>query len=143
MQAKPTTLARLEENFKIGLALLAVLLQALAMETNLSPEEIVAWLRNQAKKFNDMATTIEQTFKIEPVVGAEGVTRYQRKIAPIAQPRTGTVTAEELEKSVAQKSGRVDDLAQRHNVEKSTITSLLEPKSKVYVAERGWLKVRE
>jgi hypothetical protein len=102
--------------------------------SDLSPKQIVDWFRQQAIMFNEMANNVEQTFTLKPT-------------APLLQsrpiPMSGTVTAEQLESRVREKSGRISNLANHFNVREESIISLLHPASRVYVAERGWLKLRE
>jgi hypothetical protein len=58
-------------------------------------------------------------------------------------PRTTPITAHELEETVRWKTGRINDISVRLGTTSQQILSLLEPASTVYVADRGWLKVRE
>lgn len=58
-------------------------------------------------------------------------------------PRTTPVSPNELEQAVRHKSGRINDLAARLRTTATQITSLLDPASKVYVADKGWLKIKE
>lgn len=101
---------------------------------DLNPQQIVGWLREQAKKLNDAADSLEQTFKFQ--------SNSKTNSREPALPTLGTVTVAQLEERVSTKSGRTKDLAAHFNVETSAITALLEPTSRVYVAERGWLKVK-
>ena len=97
---------------------------------DLTPQQIVAWYRAQAKKFNEMADYTEQTFM------------------PTTAMRDGhiafnSISGEELENAVREKSGRIKDLADRLGTSEEEIENHLEPKSRVYIAGRGWLKIRE
>lgn len=56
---------------------------------------------------------------------------------------SGVVTVGELEAYVGEKNRRIPEAVKRFSVTKDVIESLLEPKSKVYHAGRGWLKIRE
>jgi Arc/MetJ-type ribon-helix-helix transcriptional regulator len=56
------------------------------------------------------------------------------------QPQVSTSA---LEDAVRSKNGRIEHLANRLNTDESTIRTLLEPASKVYVSVGGWLKLRE
>ena len=112
------------------------------MTTEITPQAVAQWLRARAKKYNEMADVIEQDFAS---VGA-AMTRYRRVGATATAnngPRPEAPTAQALEEAVKAKSGRVDDLAERLGATPAQVQALLEPASKVYMAGRGWLKVRE
>jgi hypothetical protein len=101
--------------------------------SDITPQEIVSWFKDRAKKYSEIANAIERDF----AQGNGEMTRYKRVA------RTSPLTAEELEKSIRDKSGRVDEVAARLGATPTQVKALLEPASKVYLAERGWLKVRE
>lgn len=106
----------------------------------ISRQEIVVWLRERAKKYDEMADLIQEDFG---TIGA----RLAETVVPSApasnSSRTTVLTAEELENSVRAKTGRVKDLARRLAATPEHIHSLLVPVSKVYIGERGWLKVQD
>ncbi|HXB60386.1 MAG TPA: hypothetical protein VNU95_12505 [Candidatus Acidoferrales bacterium] len=74
--------------------------------------------------------------------GAHDTKEVMRKARGVATS-TGVVTVGDLETFVREKDRRVKVAAEHFNVAEATITGLLEPASKVYKAERGWLKVRD
>jgi hypothetical protein len=53
------------------------------------------------------------------------------------------LTGAQLEDSVRERGGRISDLAKRLSAPPELIQGLLEPASRVYKAEAGWLKIRE
>jgi hypothetical protein len=53
------------------------------------------------------------------------------------------VTAAEFEDAVREKTGHVKDLAKRLKTDPAAIEGLLEPASRVYKGQRGWLFVRD
>ena len=78
------------------------------------------------------------------VAGSTNTRAVYEKIDPSHANGSGTpITADVLVGAVKQKTGRIKDLAKRLNTDDQTVQSLLEPASKVYVAEKGWLKVRQ
>jgi CRP-like cAMP-binding protein len=112
------------------------------MRTDLTPQAVAQWLRARAKKYNEMADLLDQDFAS---VGLE-MARLRRVAATTPannSPNPEVPTAQALEEAVKAKSGRVDDLAERLGATPAQVQRLLEPASKVYLAERGWLKVRE
>ena len=56
---------------------------------------------------------------------------------------TGVITVGALEKLVREKNRRMPQIVAHFGVDEATVTKMLEPASKVYLAGRGWLKVRE
>jgi hypothetical protein len=124
---------------QLGLDVGATMVQALDTMSDLTPQQIVAWFRNQAKKFTEMADFTEQTFS-QPI-------RYKRTLESHYEttvgPAPAQITAAQLEESVRKKGGRVKDLAERLKTDEATIEGLLDPGSRVYKAERGWLKLKE
>lgn len=102
----------------------------------LNPQEIVAWHIAQAKFHQDLAAQMERQFNIQPIQKAK------REHAP-ELPKFGVVTVDQLETRVRTRSGRIKDIARFFNADEKSIQALLEPASKVYTGDRGWLKVRE
>ncbi len=93
----------------------------------LTTREIIVQIRDRAKCYSEIANLIEKQINPEP-----------------GSPRIGSVTAIELEDAVREKSGRARNFADRFNVEESAIWDLIKsPESKVFMAERGWLKLKE
>ncbi len=107
----------------------------------LSPKQIADWFRNQAKQFNKMADTVEATFKLQPAARGKQVDEIE--LLPESQPQAGTVTAQQFEDEVRKKTGRLKALAERLNTTEDVLRGLLHPASRVHVASRGWLEMRE
>lgn len=105
---------------------------------NLSPKAISAWLRARANKYLETANAIDEDFDS---AGQIKPGRIEQTFSEAG--RTTPLTVEELEKAVRERSGRVNDLALRLRTTPTQITSLLHPASKVYMAERGWLKIKQ
>lgn len=101
---------------------------------NLNPQIVAAWLRERAKKYNETAALLEEDLGF----GHLGVKASQATV-----PRTTPLTAKELEKSVEEKSGRVNDLAERLGTTPTQIQSMLHPASRVVVGTRGWLTLKD
>ena len=55
---------------------------------------------------------------------------------------TGAITVGQFESFVREKNRHLKDVADHFNVSEATVTKLLEPESRVYLAQRGWLKIR-
>jgi len=107
-------------------------------------QEFADWLRNRANHYLKRAEQIQhQGESPQSTVRSNGMTRYQR--SPLAgAEKTGTVTKEQFEKSVAEKRGRVYDIARRLDVDQSVINNFMQqPDIKVTVGTRGWLKPKE
>ena len=64
-------------------------------------------------------------------------------VAPASLQPLGSITAGQFEERIRRKSSRIVIIAKEFNVPIRTVKSLLEPNSKVYLGERGWLKLRE
>ena len=55
----------------------------------------------------------------------------------------GVITVGQLEDWVREKNRRMKDIVKHFGVDETTVSKLLEPASKVYLADRGWLRIRE
>jgi len=100
--------------------------------TEAEAQEFATWLREKSKEYAQRAD------RIAPISGASNGT-----FSASGSLRNTEATPQELENAVRSKSGRVNDLAERLHLTPTRVQSLLEPASKVYVGERGWLKVRD
>ncbi len=56
---------------------------------------------------------------------------------------SGVLTVGQLEDLVREKNRRLPDIATHFNVDKATVLKFFEPASKVYIGEKGWIKIRE
>jgi hypothetical protein len=96
----------------------------------LSPQDVVRWFRTQAKSFQQMADTVEATFKINSV-----------RFAP--DTSLTAITADHLKEAIKEKGKqmRVATLAKQFNVENHVIKSIVQdPKSGLEIGEKGWIK---
>jgi hypothetical protein len=75
--------------------------------------------------------------------GSADTTQAHRPERDAATSTGGVISAEALEARVQEKNRRMKDVTDHFGVDESTITKLLEPASRVYQAERGWLKIRK
>jgi hypothetical protein len=112
---------------------------------NLNPSDVAAWFREQAKRCREQAEERAKEFE-QMAVAAEKVNmvlHWGTSPGPSpASPRYGTLTADQFEQRIRQKSARVYKIAEEFNVTEKTVEALLEPNSKVFMGERGWLYVR-
>jgi hypothetical protein len=111
---------------------------------DLDPKEVADWFREQAKRCMEQAKEFEQMASMAEKANlllhwgtSPGPTSTQ------AAPQTGSITAVQLEERIRKKMARAYKVAAEFNVSIKAVNALLEPHSKVYMAERGWLKVRE
>lgn len=103
---------------------------------SLSPADIAKWFRHQAKTFNQMADTVETTFKASP-------TAKQDREQP-ALPTLGTVTPEAVRKAVSKNALRVATLAKMFSVEAHVIEGIVKnPDNGLVVGNKGWIKPKE
>jgi hypothetical protein len=56
---------------------------------------------------------------------------------------TGVITVVELENFVRQKARRIHQISDHFKVDDATVLNFLEPASKVYRADKGWIKLHE
>lgn len=55
----------------------------------------------------------------------------------------GTLTATQLEDFVREKNRRIDEITAHFGVDEATVVKLYQPASKVFAADRGWIKINE
>ena len=114
------------------------------MSLNIRPLEIAAWHRQEADRHEKTAKShLDMALAIEAGHQAIASDKPQQKPKELKEILPMVIQAVQLEEAVHQKSGRISDLALRLRTDEKSIELLLEPHSKVYVAARGWLKVRE
>jgi hypothetical protein len=105
---------------------------------NLDPAEVAEWFREQARKCQDQANQFEEMARQAEKVNM--VLHWATTPGPLPTPqKTKTLTAEEFEKRIGQKSARVYMIAHEFNVTDAYVRSLLHPNSKVFEGGRGWL----
>jgi hypothetical protein len=90
--------------------------------------EFASWLRERAQNYLKRAEQLD---------GSRNGNMGVPKVAV-------SVTQEQFEQSVLERSGRVYDVARRLKVDENVILGFLKsPSSKVIVGDRGWLKPKE
>jgi DNA-directed RNA polymerase delta subunit len=89
----------------------------------------------------------KKTKKSEKISKTESVpepaVQATQPVPKAAPTNGGEFSASMLEDFVRAKNRRIKDVAAHFYVTKSKVKKLFEPNSKVYLAEKGWLKVRE
>jgi hypothetical protein len=101
---------------------------------NLTPPMIVAWFRQQAKKFNEMADFVVGTF-------AAGMPAVGNGALSVANLEFNT---ENVRNTVLKRGHRIDDLAARFHVPRSRVEDIINnPDSGLYIGLRGWVKAKE
>lgn len=101
---------------------------------DLTPTEIADWFRERAKLFNQMANTVESTFKLIP----------QTDDKTPQLPHMGIVTADTIKKLVAKKQMRVATLASQLSVDELEIEKIVRnPDSGLVKGNRGWISVNK
>jgi hypothetical protein len=115
---------------------------------DLDPNDVADWFREQAKRCREKANETAKQFE-EMALAAEKVNmvlHWGTAPGPVpsapAEPGNGVLTVEQFEQRIRRKSARTYMIANEFNVTEETVKALLEPNSRVYVAPRGWLKVR-
>ena len=101
------------------------------MKTQLTPDDIVRWFREQATLFNKMADQVESTFL-----------RLPREAHP---PRTEAceITVDGIKKMMEGRAIRLATLAEQLGVEKEVVKPLLTPENGFEIADQGWIRVSE
>jgi hypothetical protein len=100
---------------------------------DLSPPLIVAWFRNQAKRFTDMADYVESTFEVKMPKMSNGATM---------QPET--LNEENILRAVKKRGHRVGDLARRFNVTPTEVEEIINvPDSKLQIGFAGWVQAKK
>jgi hypothetical protein len=109
---------------------------------NLDPKDVADWFREQAKRCVEQANQFE-----EMALAAEKASlllHWGTVPGPATPLPPGAMTAEQLEARIRRKSARVKQIASEFNVSTKTVKALLsDPSSRVYEAERGWLKIKQ
>ncbi len=106
-----------------------------------------AWYPNAEVESDDgddkpKKSSRKKTKKITKTESVSGPAVQATQSIPEA-PVNGEFSALRLEDFVRAKNCRIKDAAKHFSVTKSKVKKLLEPNSKVYLADKGWLKVRE
>ena len=108
--------------------------------SDLSSNEIVAWHRKEAKKYQDLAYFHKKT--ADTLEFPEGLSRQPRQ--EIKPREVGELTLEQFEKAVAEKGGRVNHIAARIQASEESIWNLLkDPACKYVVGDRGFIYLKQ
>lgn len=102
------------------------------MNPNLTVTDVATWLRRQAKEFNRIADTLEQTFSSPLLPSSSPI---QTNITPIR--------GQHLVAYLHQKgASRVKSIADFFNVPTEVIDTLIDQNEHLFeVGERGWIKL--
>jgi hypothetical protein len=107
---------------------------------DLQSNEVVEWLRHQAKSLFNAADALEALSSDKSTI------RRSLGAAPQsngASGQAGNITIELLEKRVKHKNSRVRNVAEHFGVSQQQVKALLdEPNCPVVMGPRGWLKLR-
>ncbi len=96
------------------------------MDRELSPQDVVAWMREQASKFTAMADGIEETFAIH---------NGRKATIPLLSDRIAEVLSEG-------KSGRFAQIAAKVDASERDIRNAVATNADRFVAnERGWVSL--
>ncbi len=103
------------------------------METNLSPAEIVAWLRGRAKQFSDMADTIEQP------VRSNGRKPTVEKHTQVGSFDDSATTGRVADLLLDGKARRVTKIASDLSINEGVVNIIIERHADMFNRnERGW-----
>jgi hypothetical protein len=116
---------------------------AVGIMSDLTPKDIANWHRKEAKKFEDIAKRHYDMAAIVEAGGALGTIRKNQEVVTLNNYLNSDINAAQLEAAVQEKSGRIGNMAHRLSTSIEKIEGLLEPNSRVYLGDRGWLRVRE
>jgi hypothetical protein len=104
--------------------------------SKITSNEVVSWHRDEAKKFEQRA---KKHNEIADLIESEEAKERNQEESHFER----AINAQQLEEAVRERTGRIANLADRLQTSAKAIEALLEPKSKVFVGQRGWLAVRE
>ena len=101
---------------------------------DLNPQNIAKWFREQARRFNDIADTLDGTFASGNMLPTNGVRARTRVV----------LDAELIQKMVKKRGHRVSDLARALDAQPEQIRDIIEePGSGLKIIPRGWVKATE
>jgi len=103
---------------------------------NISTSDVIGWLREQARLFNQMADTIQSTFQVSQ--GISAVNGQQ------TLPNLGTITVEKIREAVSQKAMRTATLAAQFSVPEYDVQKVLDsPDSGLKKGKQGWITLED
>ncbi len=107
----------------------------------LPPKQLIPWLRNKINDYSDLADKLEKVFGTAVSVHQQPPLVH---VAHVAYDDSVSLSEDALATAINHRSARVHGIAARLKVSEEHIHSLIEASNgRIYVAERGWLKVRE
>jgi hypothetical protein len=99
------------------------------MATDLNPDDVVAWMRDRARVFIDMADEIEKTFKTS-------------HSAPPAPPVASVPLSERIHKLLTDgKARRAPHIAKELGVSLPQVRKIVENNGLLSRNERGWITI--
>jgi hypothetical protein len=103
--------------------------------SNLTPQEVITWLRSQAKKLIEAANTVEEGFS------------FGGNIPMVSQKNgalKGKVTPEMIRERLRKGSSRVPHLAKEFGVPEQVLRKIVKDKKNgIVTQDRGWLKLKK
>ncbi|MGA3171190.1 MAG: hypothetical protein ABSE62_09255 [Chthoniobacteraceae bacterium] len=105
---------------------------------DISPQDIAAWFRAQAKKYAAMADSVEAEF-----CGRQGSGSNSNPFSK-PPPPLGPVNPGLIQNAVSERGMRVSALADLFHLSEREMREIIAaPGSGLYIAPRGWVKVDE
>lgn len=102
---------------------------------DLTPGDISEWLRERARTFNQMAESIESTFKFMP--SPESVTN------PVAR-NFGAIGVDMVRRAVSEKAMRVATIAKHFNVPEYEVERIIDSsESGLKRGNKGWITIKD
>src|SRR5437870_2206404 len=103
----------------------------------LTRAQIVEWFRAQAVKFNEMANTVEKTFRVN------GSLSLNLPTTPPAFAEEREVVLAQIRMTLAERPKRLGWLSQQFGVSKHKLKKALQADEKIEVNKQGWVKLIE
>jgi hypothetical protein len=107
------------------------------MSNDLTPKDIVAWCRTQAKKFNDIADTVESTFH------SNGIEAMRELELPAGTPDDDEKILNSVRAILREKAKRFGELAELTGARRKRLEKLLTPDRGFEVGPQGWITVKD
>ncbi|HEU0046811.1 MAG TPA: hypothetical protein VFQ43_04285 [Nitrososphaera sp.] len=104
---------------------------------DITPFDVIGWLREQGRMYNQMADRIERNSKITPEPShGDG---DQKTL-----PNLGTITPEKVREVVSKKAMRIATLATRFSVPEYEVEAILDsPDSGLVRGKQGWITMKD
>lgn len=102
---------------------------------NFNPQDIASWFREQAKKFNEIANQVENTFNGTLLNPAKAGLKENSSLW------AGPLSAEQVKTYVSVKSQRVVKIAKHFGASEKAVRDIINDEANgLQIAERGWVK---